>query len=122
MKEETTLFDDLIKLYKDNLRGYDTSKTLIDDSIKNEQWEKIPKFTGFLTSYKEEVKELKSILQKHFRTQIEMEIPKLEKEYIKQQDFAKSAWESYGSELAGDFNKGEIVARNKLQLFKDLLT
>jgi hypothetical protein len=122
MEEKTTLFDDLIKLYKDNLRGADTSKSLIDTSIKKESYEQIPKFTGYLKAYEEEAKELKKILQKHFRTQIEMEIPKLEKEYEKQQKFSQSAWESYGSELAGDFNKGEIFARNKLQLFKDLLT
>jgi hypothetical protein len=66
-------------------------------------------------------KNLKTLLIDNFQSEIEKEIPILEEEYKKQEEFSKIIWEEYGSELAGDYNKGEVDALKKLNIFRTLL-
>lgn len=118
---EITLFENLIKVYETYYQNLYQAKWIVKKYVNEENWGKASDKSIEVNLNETFVYELKKILQKHFKTHIEMEIPKLETIYQKEHDYAKSAWESYGSELAGDFNKGEVDAEWKLQLFKDLL-
>jgi hypothetical protein len=119
--KETTAFEDLINLYTQTKNNSIQSDKILNKMLEEKQFTNIEVIDTEYRCSEKFSKELKILLQKHFRTHIEIEIPKLEKEYEKEHDSAVSAWNSYGSELAGDFNSGEVNAKKKLDLFKSLL-
>jgi len=48
-------------------------------------------------------------------------LPKLEKQYIKERKRSESMWETYGSELAGDFASEEYILNIKIKIIKNLI-
>lgn len=116
------VFDELMTWYKEVLDSLSYSEKQLKKSIENkDSYEWIPKYNTEVKCFQSELKRIKTIIQNNFLSLIENEIPLLEAEYKKQCDYSKGAWEMYGSELAGDFNRGEVNAKKKLDLYKDLL-
>lgn len=120
-KKDTTIFEDLMNLYTSYYDLYDDMVLAIEHHKEKENWAALSDVTVSKGLYDAFGSELKDILKTHFKTQISMEIPLLEEKYNKEKEFSASAWSSYGSELAGDFNKGEKAARKKLTIYKSIL-
>lgn len=66
-------------------------------------------------------KELKIILKGNFQYNIEKSIQDAQITLKKEEEFSKGAWEMYGSELAGDFNRGEVNAYKRLSMLNELI-
>lgn len=115
------VFDELMTWYKDVLDALVSSEKQLKKSIDNHSYEWIARYDTEAKCFQEELKRVKNIIQNNFLSLIENEIPLLEAEYKKQCEYSSGAWEMYGSELAGDFNRGEVNAKKKLDLYKDLL-
>jgi hypothetical protein len=115
------IFNDLMKLYEEIHKTYHESDGDYKHCLENKKFEKVPGLIAKKDDYLHFKKRLKVILKENFKTQIELEIDKAEKEYEKQKDFSKSAWDMYGSELAGDLNSGEVKAGKKLKLLKGIM-
>lgn len=64
---------------------------------------------------------LKIILKEHFQKEVHEEINRLVILYDHEVNFSKSIWETYGSELSGDFNARETKLKNKIELLKNIL-
>ena len=115
------VFDELMKWYEEVQSSLIDSKNQLKKCIEKNTFECINTFDTESKCFEEESKRLKKVILGNFRSLIENEIPLLEVEYKKQCDYSKGAWEMYGSELAGDFNNGEVKSFKKLNLYKDLL-
>jgi len=110
-----TLFDDLISIYTEINQNLFQSDSLLNQCIEKKTYEMIKTLLTESDSYVKFIKELKYVLQKHFRTEIKKEIIRFEKEYEEQRKLSDSIWNDSGSELAGDFNKGEKNGFEKIK-------
>lgn len=115
------VFDELMKWYEEVQDSFWYSKKQLEKTIEKKTYEWIQKYDIETKCFEEELKRIKKVIQNNFLSLIQNEIPLLEAEYKRQEEYSKSAWEMYGSELAGDFNQGEVKALKKLNLYKDLL-
>jgi len=115
------LFNDLMKIYDDNSSEIKSNKKLLEKNLSKKDYSVVDSINTRTKCCEEFDLKLKHILKEHFKTDIETSVPELEKEYQKQCEYSKGAWDMYGSELAGDFNSGEIKALKKLNLYKGLL-
>jgi hypothetical protein len=119
--KEISLFDKLINLYKETIETHQEDERLLKVCLEKKTYEMVPQLNASVEIHLKFKKSLKNILRENFQIELDAEIEILEKEYKKQQDFSKSAWEMYGSELAGDFNKGEVKVGKRLNLLKGIL-
>jgi len=119
--DEIDLFNDLIDFYENLIKDYDNNKKLLSSCLEKKSYERVNELDSKIQILDNLITKMKTILKINCLDGIKSEILKWEVEYKKQQDYAESAWKSYGSELAGDFNREEVIARKKLQLLKDII-
>jgi len=115
------LFKDLIKFYEETNHHLLQSNRLFEQCVEKKTYLYIMKYETEVETNRRIIERLKTILKNYFQKNIENEISYLEVELKKQEDYSRGAWEMYGSELAGDFNSGEIKVLKKLNLMKDIL-
>jgi len=115
------LFKDLIKFYEETDHHLLQSNRLFEQCVDKKTYLYIMKYETEIETNRRIIERLKTILKNYFQKNIENEISYLEVELKKQEDYSRGAWEMYGSELAGDFNSGEIKVLKKLNLMKDIL-
>jgi len=115
------LFKDLIKFYEETNHHLLQSNRLFEQCVEKKTYLYIMKYETEVETNRRIIERLKTILKNYFQKNIKNEITRFEKEYKEQKDYSKSAWEMYGSELAGDFDKGERMVFEKLNLLKDIL-
>ena len=108
------VFDELMIWYNETLDSLEYSKKVLKGNFEKQNYEPLMKNTVQVQCLEDELQRIKKIIQNNLLSLIENEIPLLEAEYKKQCEYSKGAWEMYGSELAGDFNKVEANAKKKL--------
>jgi len=116
-----TDFKNLMVMYEIYSKELESAISGIEYFKKQEEWDKVIVAQTKKELYTDFVFSLKGILKNNHKKDIEERIPELQVKYQKEVDFAVSAWKSYGSELAGDFNKGEKEALINLNLYKSIL-
>jgi hypothetical protein len=115
------LFNDLLVLYEDLDKSLSRLKNLLSSALEKKEYKDLSIIDGDFNSVKLMHTKIKRILKDNCQKELTEEIAKYKKVYEKEHDYAVSAWQSYGSELAGDFNSGEVKAQKKLTLLKDIL-
>jgi dTDP-glucose pyrophosphorylase len=115
------VFEDLIRLYTEMLNGYENTERALERAKKKDAYERMATLDAESCCYSNFAEQLRGIIKTHFGREILNGILKWEEEYEKQKELSKSMWESYGSELAGDYNQGEVKALRQLRIFEKLM-
>ena len=115
------IYEDLIRLYTEAVTNLKSTDVILSKRLKEKNLLNIVEYGTEVKCYTKFSENIKTLLVDNFLSEIEKEIPILEEEYKKQEEFSRSIWESYGSELAGDYNKGEVNALKKLNIYRSLL-
>jgi hypothetical protein len=115
------IFEDLIRLYTETLNGYENTQRSLERAKKKDAFEIMVMLDTESMCYSNFAERLREIIKTHFGQEILSGVLKWEEEYEKQKELSKSMWESYGSELAGDYNQGEVKALRQLRIFEKLM-
>lgn len=115
------IYNDLIELYEDLDKGVKRMKGLLDSTLAKKDYRDLSIIEGDYKMSSLFHTKIKRILKDNFPDDIDNGIRYLEMKYKEERDKSKSMWESYGSELAGDYNAEEVKIGKKLNLLKGIL-
>jgi len=115
------IYEDIFNLYSESYDNHIQAEKDYEESVAKKWFSILPSLSAKSQIYKKLSEDLKIIIANNFREEILNHITLAEIEHEIQQKMCRTLVETYGSELAGDYNKSEILAYTNLVKITKLL-